>query len=207
MMIYDREDLASRCGQAFSCFTLTGTFSRGRTCKNWSCPDCVEIKVKEIIDCLEQKITGKNIFVSKIWLTNKRLSNWIDGNKPRGVPNFFYYAFQMKSGKSILISSHTFPIEYNRYAKIRYLKGLRSYLLEHHKEIEKTSRSMIGSSSEKEPQFVLATLPKDSDKELEYKKLRTNRERAEWLFDNRDRLQLYPMGRQFIREHLGDRTL
>ena len=110
-----------------------------------------------------------------------------------------------------MISSHRFPIEYDRRSKIGYLKELKAYLLEHHTEIDRTSHSIIGPSSEmeedKEPPFVLANLPKNSDKELEYKQLRTDREKAEWLYVNRDGLQLYHLGRQFIWEHLGDQTL
>jgi hypothetical protein len=202
-----REDSASRCGQVFTYITINDTFSRGITCKNWACPDCVEIKVNEVIDCLEQKISGPNVFISKIWLTNKRLSNWIDSSKPGGVSNFFYYAFQMKSGKTILISSHTFPIEYDRRFKNVYLKGLRSYLIEHHNEIERTSRSIIGSYPDKFASFVLAKLPKNFERESEYKKLRTDKGKAEWLYINRGGLELSYIGKQFMREHLGDQDL
>ncbi len=204
---YRREELASRCGQAFSYFTINGTFSRGRTCKNWSFPLCVEIKVNEIIECLEQNITGPNVFVSKIWLTKKRLSNWIEESKPGKVSNFFYYAFQRCHENTLLISSHSFPIEYKRRSKIGCLKELRAYLLEHHIEIERTSRSLISSNYEKEPPFILAKLPKNSERESEYKKLRTDKEKAEWLYVNRDMIKLYHIGRQLIREHLGDQAL
>jgi hypothetical protein len=145
--------------------------------------------------------------VSKIWLTKKRLSNWIDESKPREVSNFFYYAFQKSQDNTLLISSHRFPIEYKQRSKIRCLKELRAYLLEHHKEIERTSHSIISPNSEKEPPLVLAKLPKNSERESEYKKLRTDKEKAEWLYVNRSRIELYHIGRQFIWEHLGEQAL
>lgn len=139
---FRREELASSCGQIIIYLTINGVFSRGRTCKDWACINCVEIKIKEIIDCLEQKITGPHVFASEIGFTKKRLDNWITREKPKD-PGFFYYALQMYTGKTILISNYRFPIEYDRRPKIGYLKSLRSYLLEHHDEIEKTSRSII----------------------------------------------------------------
>ena len=127
-----------------------------------------------------------------------------------GVPNFFYYAFQTMDGNTFLISSHRFPIEYKRRSKIGYLKELRAYLLEHHKEIDRTSHSRIGPSPETEENrepHVLAILPENFNKEWEYKSLKTDREKAEWLYENRGRVKLTNLGRQFIREHLGDQTL
>jgi hypothetical protein len=203
----EREESASSCGQIIIYLSINGVFSRGRTCKNWACTDCIEIKVNDVIECLEQNITGPHVFLSKIWLTKKRLSNWVDESKPREVPNFFYYAFQRGHENTLLISSHSFPIEYKQRSKIRCLKELRAYLLEHHTEIERTSRSITSSNPEKEPPFFLAKLPKNFDKESEYKKLRTDREIAEWLYVNRGRIGLHYMGRQFIREHLGEQAL
>lgn len=200
---------ASRCGEKRIGITTVGTFPFTTTCKNWDCPDCVKGKISNIRELLNQHINGPHVFISHIEDRERQLSNWITRHKRRDRP-FFYLAIQTATGtffiSNILFSDH--PSLF-RKSKRKYIdKELPESLTEHHREVTKVSHSRINEGHGGDHRLLLAILY-DTTLDEEYEKLETDIEKAEWLVSivNSGKGMLTKLGREFIRQHLGDQAL
>lgn len=194
---------ASKCGETMTAITQRDAYTITWTCKTWDCKTCVDHKISDIKFILNQNIHGPHVFVTQVERAGERLSKWIDRNKPR-VPNLFYLAIRTASGARV-ISSHLFSNspDTQRAGKKKYVeKDLHNYLTEHQREVIRISHSREGFQKWPRPirQPLLARI--FGDRIWEWKKLKTDRERAEWL-DSTPGIHLRTAGREFIREHLG----
>jgi len=193
---------ASKCGDTVTAITQRNAYTITWTCKTWDCEECVGRKIDEIEFILKLNIRGPHVFITQVERTGDRLSGWIDRNKPR-VPNFFYLAIQTASGARV-ISSHLFSnsSDTQRAGKKNYVeKDLHNYLTDHQREVIRISHSR--ERFQKWPRVIQQPLLAKifGDKISEWNKLKTDRERAEWL-EHTPGIQLTRAGQEFIREHL-----
>jgi hypothetical protein len=197
---------ASMCGGTLIGITRLGTYAMKMTCKTWDCEKCVDQKISDIGAIIERNIRGPHVFITKIDRIGRRLSNWISTHRRR-VPIFFYFSIKTSTG-FLLISSHQFLNSPNtqRVGKKNYVDNeLHNYLKEHHREVigVSHSREQGDHGPNRNQRSVNPTLANvfSVDKEREWYKLKTDREKAEWL--ERTPGKLFAAGREFIREHLG----
>ena len=194
---------ASRCGEPRYAVTVQGSYTIVPKCKNWDCPDCAMKRIAEINSLIRKKILAPQVFVLENELSGKKFENWMTKHKPK-VPGFFYVSFHKTTGKSIIISSHKLrkAEDSQRRSKVAYLKELSEYLLENHREIKNNSHSTTPGPGAVTERILFAYLP-NKDLMKEYDRLKTDRARAEWLRETPN-IKLTKLGRQFIRQYLGD---
>jgi len=194
------------CGAYYTIVGPWGSRATQRFCKTWCCSACRQSKIEnyhEDIRYAMTKIAGAHLFVATIIKQGKSLSNFTQ-KKVKGD-----YALIKTSNGATLISTRTFlgatRREKKKYLKVDLLEVLsspwsRGRRVSFSSGIKRLIRSRRSRCGRDVRQIIWAAVRGRRD--IEFRNLCTDEEKALWLSNNRYDAEMRPEGERFLEQTL-----